>query len=119
EAGFPAQSVNERYYFHAHPDQPFNRVVDIGAHVEKKIDAILECRAQGGGALGAELRSRLAKEGKRLPVLGNDDRTANREYIRQFLLDEHREYGRRHNLQYAERFQYMNHRPPSRTKVDE
>ena len=119
EAGFPARSVAERYYFHAHPDQPFNRVVDIGAHLEKKIDAILECRSQGGGARGAELRARLAKEGKRLPVLGDDDHTANREYIRQFLLEDYREYGRRHGLQYAERFFYVDHRPPARTKVDD
>lgn len=119
EAGFRPQPVWERYYFHTHPDQPFNRVVDIGPHVEKKIDAIVECRSQGGGARGAELRARLAREGKRLPVLGNDDRTANREYVRQFLLSEHRDYGRRHNLQYAERFLYVDHRPPAKTKVDE
>ena len=93
EAGFRPQSVFERYYFHTHPDQPFNRVVDIGPHIEKKIDAIVECQSQGGGARGAELRARLAREGKRLPLLGNDDRTANREYVRQFLLDEDRDYG--------------------------
>jgi LmbE family N-acetylglucosaminyl deacetylase len=119
EAGFPARSVNERYYFHAHPDQPFNRVVDIGAHVEKKIDAILECRSQGGGALGARLRARLATEGKRLPALGNDDHTANREYIRQFLLEDYRDYGRRQGLRYAERFFYVDERPPARTRVDD
>ena len=73
-------------------------------------------RAAGAGV---ELRARLAKEGKRLPLLGSDDRTANREYVRQFLLDEHRDYGRRHNLQYAERFFYVDHRPPAKTKVDE
>jgi LmbE family N-acetylglucosaminyl deacetylase len=119
EAGFGPQSVPERYYFHAHPDQVFNRVVDIGPHVEKKINAIVECQSQGGGARGGELRARLAKEGKRLPLLGSDDRTANREYVRQFLLDEHRDYGRRHNLQYAERFLYVDRRPPAKTKVDE
>ena len=119
EAGFGAQSVIERYYFHTHPDQPFNRVVDIGPHIEKKIDAIVECQSQGGGARGVELRARLAREGKRLPLLGSDDRTANREYVRQFLLDEHRDYGRRHNLQYAERFFYVDRRPPAKTKVDE
>jgi LmbE family N-acetylglucosaminyl deacetylase len=119
EAGFGARSVVERYYFHTHADQPFNRVVDIGAHVEKKIDAIVECRSQGGGARGAELRARLAREGKRLPLLGGDDRTANREYVRQFLLDQHRDYGRRHNLQYGERFLYVDRRPPAKTKVDD
>ena len=119
EAGFGPQTVVEQYYFHTHQDQPFNRVVDIGPHIEKKIDGMVECQSQGGGALGAGLRARLAKEGKRLPLLGSDDRTANREYVRQFLLDEHREYGRRHNLQYAERFFYVDRRPPAKTKVDE
>jgi len=119
EAGFAARAVAERYYLRTHPEQPFNHVVDIGPHVEKKIDAMVECQSQGGGAKGAELRATLARERKRLPLLGNDDRTANREYVRQFLLDEHRDYGRRHNLQYAERFLYVDHRPPVKTKVDE
>jgi LmbE family N-acetylglucosaminyl deacetylase len=119
EAGFGPQSVSERYYFHTHPDQPFNRVVDIAPHVERKIDAMVECQSQGGGGRGSELRAKLAREGKRLPVLGGDDRTANREYVRQFLLEDQRDYGRRHNLQYAERFLYEDHRPPAKTKVDE
>ena len=95
----PAPAVVERYCFHTRPGQPFNRVVDIGAHIEKKIDAMAECRSQGGGSLGAVLRARLAREGKRLPLLGNDDRTANREYIRQFLLDDRT--GLRHAAQSA------------------
>ena len=119
EAGFRPQPVVERYCFHTSPGQPFNRVVDIGAHLEKKIDAMVECQSQGGGSLGAELRARLARQGKRLPLLGNDDRTANREYVRQFLLDDHRDYGRQHNLAYAERFYYVDHRPPAKTTVDE
>jgi LmbE family N-acetylglucosaminyl deacetylase len=119
EAGFHPQSVVERYSFHTHPDQPFNRVVDIGPYVERKIDAIVECRSQGGGGSGAELRARLAKQGKRLPLLGTDDRTANREYVRQFLLEEHRDFGRQHNLEYAERFYYVDYREPAKTKVDE
>jgi LmbE family N-acetylglucosaminyl deacetylase len=119
EAGFGPQTISERYYFHTHPDQPFNRVVDIAPHIEKKIDAIVECQSQGGGARGSELRVRLAREGKRLPVLGGDDRTANREYVRQFLLDDYRNYGRQHNLTFAERFLYEDRRPPAKTKVDE
>ena len=119
EAGFPAHPVGERYYFAARPDQRFNRVVDIGRHIEKKIDAIVECKSQGGGSRGSELRARLAKQGRRLPLLGSDDQTANREYVRHFLLDEYREYGKQHNLQWAERFYYVDERPPTRSKVDE
>jgi LmbE family N-acetylglucosaminyl deacetylase len=119
EAGVQPHTVRERYYFHVRPEQPFNRVVDITSHLDKKLDAIVECKSQGGGSLGSELRVRLARQGRRLPLLGGDERTANREYVRQFLLDDYREYGRQHNLQYAERFYYVDYRPPAQSKVDE
>src|SRR5579885_2480611 len=41
EAGIQPHTVGERYYFYAREGQPYNRVVDIGSHVEKKIDAIV------------------------------------------------------------------------------
>ena len=119
EAGFAARPIQERYYACSGVDQPFNRVVDIGPYIEKKIDAIAECRSQGGGNLGSRLRARLSGEGKRLALLGNDDRTADREYIRHFLLEDDRAFARPHNLQYAERFFYTDDRPPAHSKVDE
>ena len=119
EAGVQPHQVLERYYFYGRPGQPFNRVVDISAHIEKKIDAIVECKSQGGGNLGSQLRARLARERKRLPMLGNDDRTADREYVRQFLLDDDREYGKPHNLAFAERFYYVGRRGPEKSNVDE
>ena len=119
EAGFPAHPVGERYYFWTRPDQRFNRVVDISRHIERKIDAIVECKSQGGGARGSELRARLAKQGRRLPLLGSDDQIANRAYVRQFLLDDYRDYGKQHNLQFAERFYYVDERPRTSSKVDQ
>lgn len=119
EAGFAARPIRERYYFSTSADAPFNRVVDIGPYIEKKIDAIAACRSQGGGNLGSQLRARLSREGKRLPLLGNDDRTADREYIRHFLLDDYRDLAKAHNLQYAERFVHIDDGPPAHTKVDE
>jgi hypothetical protein len=69
-------------------------------------------RAQGpAGEAGARLRASLAAKGMRLPVLGTDDNTANREYIRTFLLKENAELGKKHGLQYAEQFRYIG--PPS------
>lgn len=118
-AGFQPQKVTERYYFHARPGQPFNRVVDISSHIEKKIDAIVECKTQGDGNRGSLVRAQLARQGKRLPLLGNDDRTADRAYVRQFLLDNEQEYGKQHQLQYAERFYYIDQRLPSRSKAEE
>ncbi len=119
EAGFQPHPVRERYYFYGRPGQPFNRVVDIGSHVEKKIDAMVECKSQGGGNLGSRLRTDLARQGKRLALLGADDRTADRAYARQFLLDRYQEYAKEHNLAYAERFYYTDQRRPERSKVDE
>jgi LmbE family N-acetylglucosaminyl deacetylase len=119
EAGFAARPIGERYYFSTTAESPFNRVVDMGPHIEKKIDAIAECKSQGGGNLGSHLRAQLTQQGKRLPLLGDDDRTADREYIRHFLLDPYRDFAKPHNLQYAERFYYIDGRRPSGTKVDE
>src|SRR6185295_12752857 len=100
EAGFAVRTIAERYYFHTRAEQPYNREVEIGAHLEKKIDAIVECRSQGGGGEGAGLRARLAQQGKRLPLLGADDAAANRAYVRQFLIENPR----------VERFYYVDHR---------
>lgn len=119
EAGIQPHPVRERYYFYGRPGQSFNRVVDIGSHIERKIDGIVECRSQGGGNLGSQLRARLAREGKRLDLLGNDDRTADREYVRQFLLDDEREYAQALGLAFAERFYYIDQRRPETTRVEE
>jgi LmbE family N-acetylglucosaminyl deacetylase len=119
EAGIAPHKVQERYYFYGRRGQAFNRVIDVSSHLEKKIDSIVECRSQGGGNLGSKLRARLARQGKRLPLLGDDDRTADREYVRQFLLDDDREYGVQHKLAYAERFYYIDQRKPATTEVDE
>jgi LmbE family N-acetylglucosaminyl deacetylase len=119
EGGFHPHTVQERYYFQARPGQPFNLVVDIGGHIDKKIDAIRECKSQGGGNRGSLLRAKLAGEGKRLPLLGDSDATADREYVRQFLLDDSREFGRPYKLEYAERFWYIDERQRGKTKVEE
>ena len=118
-AGLEPQKVTERYYFCARPGQPFNRVVDISSHIEKKIDAIVECRSRGDGNRGSIVRAQLAKQGKRLALLGNYDSTADRAYARQFLLDEDRKYGKRYALEFAERFYYVDQRRPVKSKADE
>lgn len=119
EAGVQPHAVLERYYFHVEPEQPFNRVVDVSSHIGKKIDAIAECKSQGGGNRGSLLRASLAREGKRLPLLGDDDQHADREYIRHFLLDRYRDYGRPYKLEYAERFYHIDQRQAGKTKEDE
>jgi LmbE family N-acetylglucosaminyl deacetylase len=106
-AGLKPQGVKERYYFARGP-QLVNRVVDVSGVIEKKIDAMLANRAQGpAGEAGARLRRQLADQGLRLPLLGQDDETANRAYIRQFLLTRERELGRQYGVEYAEAFHYI------------
>ena len=110
-AGLAPHSVQEKYYF-ARFQQRINRVVDIGPWVERKIDVNLENKAQGpAGETGQRLRARLESEGRRLPLLGADDRTANREYIRQFVLDRDRAAGAPHGLAHAEAFHYIGSPP--------
>ncbi len=115
-AGLKPKGVRDKYYF-ARFQQRVNRVVDISAAVDRKIDANLENVAQGPAGLnGQRLRERLAREGKRLPLLEGGDRAANRNYIREFVLDRDRETGRKYGLEYAEQFHYIGPEPPA---VDE
>ena len=115
-AGLQPHGVRERYYFARGP-QLVNRVVDTSASIEKKIDCLCDNKAQGpAGDAGARWRTRLAAENLRLPLLGNDDRTANREYIRHFLLNADAALGRQYGLAYAEQFHYIG---PAESNVED
>jgi len=115
-AGLQPHGVRERYYFARGP-QLVNRVVDTSASIEKKIDCLCANKAQGpAGDAGARWRTRLAAENLRLPLLGNDDRTANREYIRHFLLNADAALGRQYGLAYAEQFHYIG---PAESNVED
>jgi LmbE family N-acetylglucosaminyl deacetylase len=105
-AGLAPKEVQDKYYFARRPE--ITRVVDITAQVDKKIDACRANQAQGpGGHLGSRLRASLAKRNLRLPLLGNDDATSDRNYIREFVLRRNRELGRKYGLEYAEVFHYI------------
>jgi len=107
DAGLKPHSVTTKYY-HARGPQLVNRIVDIGSVIDVKIAANLANKAQGpAGETGAKLRARLAAEGKRLPMLGDNDAAANREYIKQVVLKKDRELGAKYGLQYAEAYHYI------------
>jgi len=107
KAGLEPHAVREKYY-HARGPQLVNRIVDIGSVIDAKIQSNLANRAQGpAGNSGVALRERLARENKRLPLLGSDDRTANYQYVKEFLLDDERALGKQHGLEYAEAFHYI------------
>jgi hypothetical protein len=111
DAGLQPHGVREKYYF-ARGAQYVNRVVDIGAQMDRKIAVNVLNVAQGpAGQQGAQLRRRLRDQGLRLPLLGDDDETANREYTRQFVLARDGETGAKYGLKYAEPYHYIGPAP--------
>jgi LmbE family N-acetylglucosaminyl deacetylase len=104
-------TVTEMYYFARGP-QIVNRVVDISKFIDKKVESNIVCKTQGpGGDTGARLRKSLAAEGKKLPILGNDDKTANFNYIKEFVLDLDKANGTKYGLEWAECFHYIGPAP--------
>ena len=113
EAGLKPHAVGEKYYFARGP-QLVNRVVDISSVIDGKVEVNLANVTQGpAGEEGAQLRARLAAQKLRLPVLGNDDETAKRAYIKHIVLKEEAELGRQHGVEYAEPFHYFGPRGPT------
>jgi len=121
EAGIMPHSVRERYYWVGRREQPFNRIVDISTTIEEKMNSLVECKSQGGGSYGSRLRRELAKERKRLPLLGNDDVTADREYVKRFVLKRWSTFAgiEEYGLEYGERFYYIDQRPRGKSEVEE
>jgi LmbE family N-acetylglucosaminyl deacetylase len=114
-AGLKPHAVSEKYYYARRPE--INRVVDISGVVDKKVEANLANRAKGpGGHHGSRLRAELAKQNRRLPLLGSDDATADRNYIKEFVLEHDRELGRKYGVEYAEAFHYIG---PGTERVEE
>lgn len=106
-AGLKPHAPQEKYYFARGP-QLVNRVVDIGPYFDRKVRANLANVTQGpAGNNGAALRKKLADRKLKLPLLGEDDETANRAYTKEFALSRDRVRGRTHGLEYAEYFHYI------------
>jgi hypothetical protein len=94
EAGLKPHGVREKYYFARGP-QLVNRVVDITSTFDQKVDVNVANDTQGpAGVSGSRL-------------LGNDDATANREYIKQIVLLEDAAVGKKHGVAYGEPFHYI------------
>jgi len=105
-AGLKPVTVQEKYYYARRPE--ITRVVDISKQIDKKVEANRANQAKGpGGHNGSRLRDELAKQHQRLPLLGDDDATADRNYIKEFVLAKNRELGRQYGVEYAEAFHYI------------
>lgn len=113
-AGLAPKEVADKYYFARRPE--ITRVVDISKQIDKKVEANRANVAKGpGGHLGSRLRAELAKRNQRLALLGDDDATADRNYIKEFVLAHNRELGRQYGVEYAEAFHYI---PPGAAGAD-
>lgn len=123
EAGLQPHTVKERYYFSRDP-QRVNRIVDISKYIDKKVEVNMVNESQGPAGLGAgaKLRAKLAQEGRYLPILGNDDKTANFNYVKHFVFDidsrrlnftteSNKKIGEKYGLEWAEQFHYMSDYP--------
>jgi len=113
-AGLKRINVREKYY-HARSPQGHNlvnRIVDIGAYIDHKVRANVANVGKGpAGNAGARLRRELAKQGKKLPLLGDSDDTANFAYVKHFLMEDFRLLGEQFGLGYAEAFRYIGPEP--------
>lgn len=115
-AGLTVHAVQEKYYYARRPE--VNRVVDVSGVADQIIDANRANRAKGpAGNHGSRLKAELAKRGQRLPLLGDNDVTADRNYIREFILTRRRALGQNHGVQYAEAFHYIG--GPGRSAVND
>lgn len=110
-------AVKERYYFARGP-QLVNRIVDISKHIDTKVQSNVVITTQGpGGNAGSRIKKSLASRGKKLPILGETDETANFNYVKHFVLDKDskalrgtpsdREIGEKYGLEWAEAYHYI------------
>jgi LmbE family N-acetylglucosaminyl deacetylase len=124
-SGLQPHAVQEKYYFARGP-QLVNRVVDIGPWIDRKVEANIANKTQGPcGENGARLRAKLASQKLKLSLLGSDDDTANRNYIKHIVLDydsryqrgipSDKELGEKYGLEWAEAFHYIG---PRQSKLD-
>jgi LmbE family N-acetylglucosaminyl deacetylase len=106
-AGFGPYTPKERYYY-SRQGETNNLIVDISDYIDKKIEVNMLNQAKGpAGNNGVRLREKLAKEGKKLPLLEGDEHTANFNFIKQFVFSDNKRLGEKYGLQWAEGYHYM------------
>jgi len=94
-AGLQPHAVTDKYYFARRPE--ITRIVDISHVIDRKVEANRANVWKGpAGRNGSKLKAELARKNLRLPLLGEDDVTADRNYIKEFVLARNRELGRKY-----------------------
>jgi LmbE family N-acetylglucosaminyl deacetylase len=126
DAGLEPHSPNEVYYYARTPERA-NRIVDITNYIDKKVEVNMLNVTKGpaGMGKGRALKEQLAKEGKKLALLGDDDNLADFNYVKNFVFDidsrrlnfsniSNKELGEKYGVGWAERFHYVNSESPNR-----
>jgi LmbE family N-acetylglucosaminyl deacetylase len=119
DARLEPHTPSVRYYFSRKPTR-VNRIVDISAFIDKKVEANMLNVTKGpaGEGSGKKLRDELAREGKKLDILGDDDRTANFNWVKHFVFDidskrlnfgqvSNKKLGEKYGLEWAEHYYYI------------
>ena len=119
DAGLKPKSPREVYYY-ARTPQRANRIVDISNYIDKKVEVNMLNVTKGpaGRGRGRAFKENLAKAGKRLPILGDDEKMVDHNYVKHIVFDidsrrlnfsniSNRELGQQYGLEWAERFHYI------------
>ena len=107
-AGLAPHVVRGRMYWVARTGQATNRVVDVSDYLDVKVEAMVAHQSQGtAGSTGRRLRATLASQGRHIPALGDDDESADRAYVRQFMMSPGVDLGSRYGMACAEPFLYL------------
>lgn len=107
KGGLKPKSVRELYLY-GRGSQLINRVIDISSVIDKKVEANVANKAWGiAPNRGVQLREKLAKENKKLPILGDDEHTSNFQYYKQFYMEDEKKVGEMFGFEYAEACHYI------------
>jgi LmbE family N-acetylglucosaminyl deacetylase len=130
DAGLVPYGPTERYYY-SRDNKRANRIVDISNYIDRKVEANMLNVTKGpaGKGNGQKLKDQLAKEGKQLPVLGNDGKSADFNYVKYvvFGIDparlyafhptvSNKELGEKYGLEWAEQYHYITDEVPNKSE---
>jgi LmbE family N-acetylglucosaminyl deacetylase len=120
KAGLQPARIREKYYYARSPQghNLVNRIVDVSSYIDTKTRVNVANQGKGpAGNAGIRLREYLRSQGKRLPLLGNDDETARFQYVKHFLMEDFRLLGQQFGVGYAEAFRYIGSEPQYEDRI--
>jgi LmbE family N-acetylglucosaminyl deacetylase len=120
KAGLQPARIREKYYYARSPQghNLVNRVVDVAPYIDTKTRVNVANLGKGpAGNAGVRLREYLRGQGRKLPLLGDDDETARFQYVKHFLMEDFHLLGQQFGLGYAEAFRYIGQEPQYEERI--